>query len=111
MNLARAIRLAFARLDLVRAETAERDRKLWHDCGFNAGSIMERWRFEAVERERDELSADLAELRKWRSNLRDRVGTRMNDLLCETKEGFDDSITGINEAWDVIRKMLTEDGL
>lgn len=40
--------------------------------------------------------------------LRNSIGIRINDLLCETKEGFDDSLVGINEAWDVVRKALDD---
>lgn len=36
------------------------------------------------------------------------IGTRINDLLCETKTGHDDSVVGINEAWDVVRKACDE---
>lgn len=36
------------------------------------------------------------------------IDTRINDLLCETKAGYDDSVVGINEAWDVVRKAFDE---
>jgi len=37
------------------------------------------------------------------------IDTRINDLLlCETKPDYDDSITGINYAWDVVRKACDE---
>lgn len=36
------------------------------------------------------------------------IDTRINDLLCETKPGYDDSVVGINEAWDVVRKAFDE---
>lgn len=36
--------------------------------------------------------------------LKDSIDTRINDLLCETKPGYDDSVVGINDAWDVVRK-------
>ncbi len=32
------------------------------------------------------------------------IDTRINDLLCETKPGYDDSVVGINYAWDVVRE-------
>ena len=39
----------------------------------------------------------------------DRLSARLNDHLCEMKPDHDDSITGFNEAWDVMRKMFAED--
>jgi hypothetical protein len=36
------------------------------------------------------------------------IDTRLNDLLCDTKPNYDDSITGINDAWDVVRKACDE---
>lgn len=30
----------------------------------------------------------------------------LNAHLCEMKPGYDDSIVGFNEAWDVMRKVL-----
>jgi len=33
---------------------------------------------------------------------------RLNDHLCEMKEGYDDSIVGFNEAWDVVRAFFDE---
>ena len=38
-----------------------------------------------------------------------RVDTLLNEHLCCMEEGYDDSITGFNEAWDIVRKILTED--
>jgi hypothetical protein len=40
------------------------------------------------------------------SQLRSRLDGNMNDVLCEMKPDFDDSITGFNEAWDVMRKTF-----
>lgn len=36
------------------------------------------------------------------------IDTRINNLLCETRPGHDDSVVGINEAWDVVRKAFDE---
>lgn len=33
------------------------------------------------------------------------IDTAINDLLCETKPSYDDSIVGINDAWDVVRRV------
>jgi hypothetical protein len=38
--------------------------------------------------------------------LRDRLSTRLNDHLCEMKPGWDDSVCGFNEAWDVMRQVF-----
>lgn len=43
-----------------------------------------------------------AELR----DIKDRVDVRLNDYLCGMKPGYDDSITGFNEAWDIVRKTF-----
>lgn len=33
----------------------------------------------------------------------------LNDYLCEMKEGYDDSITGFNEAWDLVRGIMDKE--
>lgn len=43
------------------------------------------------------------EVVKWR------IDVRLNDHLCEMKEGYDDSITGFNEAWSVVSKVFEEE--
>ena len=42
----------------------------------------------------------------WR--VHSRIDARLNDHLCEMREGYDDSITGFNEAWDIVGKVLRE---
>ena len=54
-----------------------------------------------AERERDEA-------RKLLQRLKDRIDTRLDNYLCEMQEGYDDSITGFNEAWDIVRKAFAE---
>jgi hypothetical protein len=44
------------------------------------------------------------ELRKLKSALSD----RLNNHLIEMKPGYDDSITGFNEAWDVMGKFFDD---
>jgi hypothetical protein len=39
----------------------------------------------------------------------DRVSTRLNNVLCEMKPGYDDSIVGFNEAWDVMRAVFKDE--
>ncbi|SDQ98419.1 hypothetical protein SAMN05519103_00306 [Rhizobiales bacterium GAS113] len=41
-------------------------------------------------------------------HLKDRLDTRLNNHLCEMKEGYDDSVVGFNEAWDIVRKAFAE---
>lgn len=40
------------------------------------------------------------------TRLRSRLDGNLNDYLCEMKPDYDDSITGFNEAWDVMRKTF-----
>lgn len=32
----------------------------------------------------------------------------LNEHLCDMQEGYDDSIVGFNEAWDIVRKVFSE---
>lgn len=41
-------------------------------------------------------------------SLKDRIDSRLNNYLCDMKEGYDDSITGFNEAWDIVRAAFAE---
>lgn len=38
-----------------------------------------------------------------------RIDYRLENVLCEMKPDFDDSITGFNEAWDTVRKFFNEE--
>lgn len=40
--------------------------------------------------------------------LKRRIDARLNDYLVEMRPGYDDSITGFNEAWDIVRKAFAE---
>jgi hypothetical protein len=40
--------------------------------------------------------------------LKSTIDSRLNDYLCEMKPNYDDSITGFNEAWDIVRKVFEE---
>lgn len=42
------------------------------------------------------------------SRLKSKADGRLNDYLCEMKPGYDDSITGFNEAWDIVRAAMAE---
>jgi hypothetical protein len=83
--------------------------------------LMERLRSEAVNwsascgdlfnEAADRIEALEAALRgrtKVLIQLKASIDTRVNDLLCETKPNYDDSIVGINDAWDVVRKACDE---
>jgi len=41
-------------------------------------------------------------------NLKVALNDRLNNVLCEMKPGYDDSITGFNEAWDVMGKFFDD---
>ncbi len=41
-----------------------------------------------------------------RDRLKSAIDGRLNDYLCGMKEGYDDSIFGFNEAWDIVRKIF-----
>lgn len=41
--------------------------------------------------------------------LKERIDTRMNDRLREMKEGYDDSVVGFNDAWDLVRAAFDEE--
>lgn len=40
--------------------------------------------------------------------LKVRLDTRLNNVLCEMKPDYDDSIVGFNEAWDIMRKTFND---
>ena len=40
--------------------------------------------------------------------MKERLDLRLNNCLCEMKPDYDDSITGFNEAWDIMRKTFAD---
>lgn len=46
--------------------------------------------------------------REERERIKNRLDLRLNDVLVEMEPGYDDSIVGFNEAWDVMRKVFTD---
>lgn len=40
------------------------------------------------------------------SRMHERLGMLLNNCLCEMKPGYDDSIVGFNEAWDIMREAF-----
>lgn len=43
------------------------------------------------------------------ARMKERLDLRLNNYLCEMQPDYDDSITGFNEAWDIIRKSFAEE--
>jgi hypothetical protein len=41
--------------------------------------------------------------------LKNRVDNIMNNVLCDMKPGWDDSIEGFNKAWDLVRDIFKEE--
>lgn len=41
--------------------------------------------------------------------IKDRIDTRLNNVLCEMRPGYDDSVVGFNEAWDIVREILQDE--
>ena len=59
-----------------------------------------------------ELSAARARIEALEAaltKLKDKINYRLNNYLCDMKPNYDDSITGFNEAWDVVRAILKEE--
>lgn len=44
------------------------------------------------------------------ARMKDRLDMILNNYLCEMKPDYDDSITGFNEAWDVMRREFAPSG-
>lgn len=42
------------------------------------------------------------------ARMKERLDLILNNSLCEMKPNYDDSITGFNEAWDIMRKSFAE---
>lgn len=61
----------------------------------------------AIERVVSLLTAIRAEARaEERQEIRDALSLRLNNYLVDMKEGYDDSIVGFNEAWDIVSKYF-----
>ena len=41
--------------------------------------------------------------------LKDKIDARLDAQLCEMSEGYDDSVTGFNEAWGVVDRLFLEE--
>lgn len=63
---------------------------------------------EAARESADEIERLRVERAELLATVKRRLSDRLNDHLCEMKEGYDDSIVGFNEAWDVMRKLFDD---
>jgi hypothetical protein len=41
-------------------------------------------------------------------NLKRRLDSRLNNHLCKMAAGYDDSVIGFNEAWDIVHKFFAD---
>lgn len=41
--------------------------------------------------------------------IKNKIDSQLNDYLSNMEEGFDDSVVGFNEAWDIVRKIFKEE--
>ena len=67
--------------------------------------------FQRAANEIEELNARLREADAppiSLARLKDRIDMRMSDYLCDMKPDYDDSITGFNEAWNIVRDAFAE---
>lgn len=55
------------------------------------------------------LQRRVRELEEALERIKRRLSDALNNYLCDMKEGYDDSIIGFNEAWDVIRPILDDE--
>lgn len=67
--------------------------KIHHDAGVALSEENDR----LIDEKKDAI---------WR--LHSRIDARLNNHLCEMKEGYDDSIVGFNEAWDIMRAVFAD---
>lgn len=64
----------------------------------------------------DEISRHMAahppapavEVREALEKIKRSIDTCLNDVLCEMEPCYDDSITGFNKAWDIVRKAFKD---
>lgn len=77
---------------------------LW--CAERARKILERpmASYSSASTSEDAMT-DRAEIVR---RLKEQLEHHLNTHLCEMKPDYDDSITGFNEAWDIMRKLFDE---
>jgi hypothetical protein len=73
------------------------------------GTVMHAYVWRAHIEARTVLAGGkLVELPPLLDQFKSSLDTRLNNMLCEMKEGYDDSVVGFNEAWDVMRKAFDD---
>ena len=88
-----------ARAEKSEAELAERSK-------FYAETLERR--FDLYRKAEAELAEAEAERDAILDHFKSSLDARLNDVLCEMKEGWDDSVVGFNEAWDIMRKAYKD---
>jgi len=62
-----------------------------------------------IRREIDALCGRISPETETLRRVFDRISTRLNDVLCEMKPDYNDSIVGFNEAWDIMRAVFKDE--
>lgn len=76
------------------------------------GREIRGWSYKDEAEQRTKMLAAHEFAEGWfqaRKEAKRRIDFLLNEHLCCMEEGYDDSITGFNEAWDLVRKILSED--
>lgn len=76
---------------------------------FNSPSlslIFFRWEHITLDEAITKLFAGYSPITPTR--FKDSIDYRLNEYLCGMKEGWDDSIVGFNQAWDIMRAVFRE---
>src|SRR6266567_8188824 len=50
----------------------------------------------------DRAASEIDRLKDKLWRVHSRIDARLNDYLCEMRPGYDDSIVGFNQAWDIV---------
>ena len=85
--LARLLRATAARIQQLMADRDDQDRALADAIRARSGMYL------------------MSNLRA----LKNRIDSRLDNHLCDMQEGYDDSIVGFNEAWDMVRTAFAEE--
>ena len=75
------------------------------------GRELRGWSYSSNDERRQKMLQAREYVEGWcegRAAIKTSMDTRLNDHLCEMKPDYDDSITGFNEAWDVMRGLFRE---
>ena len=76
-----------------------------------AGKEIRGWSYANDSERRQKMLQAREYVEGWCASLetfKARLAYRLNDHLCGMEEGYDDSIVGFNEAWDIMRKLFEE---